>query len=601
MIRTIAAVGTASLVLTILPAAALAGPQAERHHPGAPAPRGPVTRTSRRTATVATTSATTTSGSATSPDTDRLAGRGHDQRPEHPGPVAVQPRLRRPHGPRHHCRRRPAAWSRDRPRADGRPREGAEGPPAVHRAGPVRRGAGAARRTARAPGFLPTDDGFVIAGQPHVAANWFPVSDHPTDKAAYTFRVTVPRDRGRRERRPGERATGSAAGPPGPGRLATRWRATWPRSTWASATSTPTGRAGSATSTRSTPTCSTPWQPRRPAPSSRCRSGTRSYKRLLRTIDVPAGGATVDFTISRAHRGRLGLRLRRGPHRSAATSGPRCPTRTATPPRTPATPACSGRTSTRSSATTTMTVDLDAETCEPTDGDGEWWAARAAAAVPSSGWSTSRRTPAARSSCRSATRATTPCSSPASFVDDMVVSTGRGLDVVRERLRRLDRARRTGGQPRQRQRLDRRHRRRRPAPGGRVRRRRRSPGSRRSSGSSPASSGRTRGARAGGIVDDIEGLGFALETQTRPIYSKGFFTDPSPSDGVVVHELAHQWYGDSLAVAPVEGHLAQRGVRDVRRVAVAGARGPRHRAGELRLLLQRLHPGGRPVVGHHDR
>jgi aminopeptidase N len=53
----------------------------------------------------------------------------------------------------------------------------------------------------------------------------------------------------------------------------------------------------------------------------------------------------------------------------------------------------------------------------------------------------------------------------------------------------------------------------------------------------------------GGIVDDVEGLGFALETQTRPIYARDFFTDPFSSDAVVVHELAHQWYGDSLLLA----------------------------------------------------
>ena len=41
-------------------------------------------------------------------------------------------------------------------------------------------------------GFIATDDGFDIAGQPHVAATWFPVNDHPTDKASYTFHVTVP-------------------------------------------------------------------------------------------------------------------------------------------------------------------------------------------------------------------------------------------------------------------------------------------------------------------------------------------------------------------------------------------------------------------------
>jgi Peptidase family M1 domain len=54
---------------------------------------------------------------------------------------------------------------------------------------------------------------------------------------------------------------------------------------------------------------------------------------------------------------------------------------------------------------------------------------------------------------------------------------------------------------------------------------------------------------AGGVVDDLDELGFALETQTRPIYAKGFFGDSISGDSVVVHELAHQWFGDSLAIA----------------------------------------------------
>ena len=37
-----------------------------------------------------------------------------------------------------------------------------------------------------------TDDGMVIAGEPDSAATWFPVNDHPLDKASYTFKVTVP-------------------------------------------------------------------------------------------------------------------------------------------------------------------------------------------------------------------------------------------------------------------------------------------------------------------------------------------------------------------------------------------------------------------------
>jgi hypothetical protein len=53
---------------------------------------------------------------------------------------------------------------------------------------------------------------------------------------------------------------------------------------------------------------------------------------------------------------------------------------------------------------------------------------------------------------------------------------------------------------------------------------------------------------AGGIVD-IAPIGFALETQTRPIYSTAFFTDAQSGEDVVVHELAHQRFGDYLTVA----------------------------------------------------
>ena len=45
---------------------------------------------------------------------------------------------------------------------------------------------------------------------------------------------------------------------------------------------------------------------------------------------------------------------------------------------------------------------------------------------------------------------------------------------------------------------------------------------------------------AGAIVDD-DSVGYALETQTRPIYSR--FADRS----TVVHELAHQWFGNAVS------------------------------------------------------
>jgi aminopeptidase N len=41
-------------------------------------------------------------------------------------------------------------------------------------------------------GFTATDDGALVAGQPHSAASWFPANDHPLDAAAVDVRVTVP-------------------------------------------------------------------------------------------------------------------------------------------------------------------------------------------------------------------------------------------------------------------------------------------------------------------------------------------------------------------------------------------------------------------------
>jgi aminopeptidase N len=54
------------------------------------------------------------------------------------------------------------------------------------------------------------------------------------------------------------------------------------------------------------------------------------------------------------------------------------------------------------------------------------------------------------------------------------------------------------------------------------------------------------------VPDGIDNLGFALETQTLSLFPSGFIKsnrNPVRVQRVLVHELAHQWFGDSVAPA----------------------------------------------------
>jgi aminopeptidase N len=81
----------------------------------------------------------------------------------------------------------------------------------------------------------------------------------------------------------------------------------------------------------------------------------------------------------------------------------------------------------------------------------------------------------------------------------------------------------------------------------------------------------------GGVVAPPGTLGFALENQTRPNYSAAFFRRGS-NTSVIVHENAHQWFGDSVSVASWQNIWLNEGfascTRPIRRTPRSG---PRHR------------------------
>jgi aminopeptidase N len=76
-------------------------------------------------------------------------------------------------------------------------------------------------------GFTETSDGVIVAGQPQSASAWFPANDHPSDKASYSFAVTVPDGYG-------VVANGKPRGqtPLGDGRTEWRWEARAPMASY---------------------------------------------------------------------------------------------------------------------------------------------------------------------------------------------------------------------------------------------------------------------------------------------------------------------------------------------------------------------------------
>ena len=148
-------------------------------------------------------------------------------------------------------------------------------------------------------GFLHTDDGTVVAGEPAVAATWFPVNDHPTDKAYFIFRFKVPA---------GLEAIANGL------LVNSRTHKGWTTWTWMAPepmapylTTATIGqfdvRAYSDTGIRYwdavDPDLLTPRTARTGGQFAFSQASQPSYKRLSRTIAVPSEGAELSFWIAR--------------------------------------------------------------------------------------------------------------------------------------------------------------------------------------------------------------------------------------------------------------------------------------------------------------
>jgi hypothetical protein len=395
-------------------------------------------------------------------------------------------------------------------------------------------------------GFFHTDDGSLVIGQPHVAATWFPANDHPLDKAAFTFRITVPE--GLEVLANGVLLEHGSED----GKATWTWRADEPMATYLATASVGQfelnkyKKNGISYVDALDPDLFTPVvQAKSGKNFAWSHSSASSYTRLTRTISVPKTGAAISFWLQRSIEPQFDFvflearpvgsdswtTLKDDTGHTSGNPGAGCPNLLTLHP-----------------FLTHYLTDKGDGTCRSTGSTGQWWAATGRGAGWES-WGVSLSRFAGKSVEFSITYVSDDVLHfDGVFVDDIAVSTGAGTTSFEDDGNTLD-GWRASGPP---------------------------------EGSPPSEVGWTAGAEgppslgervqasferqpeiisflsgyfgrypfkaAGGIVDDLANLGFALENQTRPIYAKDFFFDQRSGDAVVVHELAHQWVGNDIAL-----------------------------------------------------
>ncbi len=398
------------------------------------------------------------------------------------------------------------------------------------------------------PGFIRTDDGNLVIGEPRGASSWFPVNDHPSDKASYSFHVTAPKNRK-------VVANGELVGRrTAHGWTTWHWKAREPMAPYLATANVGEWwlrgyrHQGIEMWDAIDPDLFTPYAaPRTGDRLAMSQPADLAYQRLSRRIHVPSGGATVSFWVTRNTEPDWDHFLVEA-HTVGTDDWTTLPDLNGHTSRFPGN-ACSFWQELHPFLGHYQTVTPAGE-CTSSGTTGDWHSASGS----SDGyerWTVDLARYAGRHVELSLTVVSDDVVAfPGVFVDDVVVSTGSGSTSFEADGNPLDgwvvpgaptgspgnaADWIAGGVEDE------------PAPPGDVARASLDRQGEiidfleRWAGPYPFSSG-------GGIVDDIQGLGFALENQTRPIYAPDFFTDSVSGDSVVVHEIAHQWYGDSLAV-----------------------------------------------------
>ena len=394
-------------------------------------------------------------------------------------------------------------------------------------------------------GFIHTDDGNYVSGQPDVAATWYPVNDHPLDKASYTFRVTVPK--GLEAVANGELVGKSSRH----GKTTWKWDAREPMASYL--TTATIGEFDLRAYRRNgirywdaiDPDLLRPRTPRTGGQYAFSGAGDGSYTRLARTITVPAGGGQLSFWIDRDTEYSYDYVFV-----EAHTPGADDWTTLAD---------LNGHTSNATGNGCLLFshpfiehYQSATDVCAPTGTTGEWNAA--SGSTPGyEQWRVDLADWAGGDVQVSISYASDGLyQRSGAYVDDVTGPGGQGTTSFEDDGDALDGWTVPG------------------PPEGSENVNDWSVGTADDAPPTQGEAVETSFARqpeiiaflegyfgrypfsaSGGIVDDVEGTGFALENQTRPTYARDFFSvgDRTTGDAVVVHELAHQWAGDHLALA----------------------------------------------------